>query len=74
MSFTQNRFGALLGEEETEIDKLGNNKPIEKKGEAQPPTRREQRRTGQRQPAGNFFLKKARFIFKTQKWLTEWFE
>lgn len=63
MSFTQNRFGALLGEEETEIDKLGNNKPIEKKGEPQPPTRREQRRTGQRQPAGKegfflFFLKK----------------
>lgn len=58
MSFTQNRFGALLGEEETEIDKLGNNKPIEKKGEPQPPTRREQRRTGQRQPAGKegFFL------------------
>lgn len=54
MSFTQNRFGALLGEEETEIDKLGNVKPVEKKGDAPPPTRREQRRatTGTRQPAG----------------------
>lgn len=56
MSFTQNRFGALLGEEETEIDKLGNIKPVEKKGDAPPPTRREQRRatTGTRQPAGKF--------------------
>lgn len=58
MSFTQNRFGALLGEEETEIDKLGNLKPVEKKGDAPPPTRREQRRatTGTRQPAGKFFF------------------
>ena len=58
MSFTQNRFGALLGEEETEIDKLGNIKPVEKKGDAQPPTRREQRRatTGTRQPAGKFLF------------------
>lgn len=52
MSFTQNRFGALLGEEETEIDKLGNLKPVEKKGDAGPPTRREVRRGGFRQPAG----------------------
>ncbi|KAI8051875.1 hypothetical protein BDF21DRAFT_498376 [Thamnidium elegans] len=51
MSFTQNRFGALLGEEETEIDKLGNVKPVEKKGDAGPPTRREVRRGGFRQPA-----------------------
>lgn len=57
MSFTQNRFGALLGEEETEIDKLGNIKPVEKKGDAPPPTRREQRRatTGTRQPAGKLY-------------------
>lgn len=52
MSFTQNRFGALLGEEETEIDKLGNVKPVEKKGDPQPPTRKEVRRGGFRQPAG----------------------
>lgn len=53
MSFSQNRFGVLLGEEETEIDKLGNIKPVEKKGDAPSPTRREQRRaaTGTRQPA-----------------------
>lgn len=62
MSFTQNRFGALLGEEETEIDKLGNIKPVEKKGDAQPPNRREQRRGAQRQPASKVFLfYKARF-------------
>jgi hypothetical protein len=68
MSFTQNRFGALLGEEETEIDKLGNIKPVEKKGDAQPPTRREQRRatTGTRQPAGKFL-----FFFLPQTFLHE---
>lgn len=52
MSFSQNRFNALLGDEETEVDKLGNVKPVEKKND-QPPTRRELRKTGQRQPAGN---------------------
>ena len=52
MSLSNNRFGALLGEEETEIDKLGNVKPIEKKDDGQAPTRREQRRGGQRQAAG----------------------
>ncbi|RCH91750.1 hypothetical protein CU098_010349, partial [Rhizopus stolonifer] len=51
MSFTHNRFGVLLGEEETEVDKLGNTKPVEKKGEPQPPTRRDLRRTSHRQPA-----------------------
>jgi hypothetical protein len=55
MSFTENRFGVLLGEEETEIDKLGNVKPVEKKDDGQPPTRREQRRGAQRQPAGKVF-------------------
>lgn len=62
MSFTQNRFGALLGEEETEIDKLGNVKPVEKKGDAQPPTRKEVRRGGFRQPAGKK-KKKRRVIY-----------
>jgi len=53
MSFIQNRFGALLGEEETEIDKLGNVKPVEKKDDGQQPNRRKQLRatTGTRQPA-----------------------
>ncbi|KAI8344958.1 hypothetical protein BD560DRAFT_411778 [Blakeslea trispora] len=51
MSFSQNRFDILLGDEETEVDKLGNTKPAEKKGDAQPPTRRDLRRAGQRQPA-----------------------
>ncbi|CAO3658192.1 unnamed protein product [Rhizopus stolonifer] len=48
MSSGTNRFAALLGEENTEIDKLGNNKPAEKKESDQPPTRREQRRTIQK--------------------------
>lgn len=51
MSFTQNRFTALSGDGETEVDKLGNVKPVEKKND-QPPTRRDLRKAGQRQPAG----------------------
>ncbi|KAG1180048.1 hypothetical protein G6F70_000770 [Rhizopus microsporus] len=48
MSFTPNRFAALLGDEEGEVDKLGNLKPAEKKDKDQPPTRREQRRINQK--------------------------
>lgn len=49
-----NRFAALLGDENTEVDKLGNVKPAEKKESDHPPTRREQRRTNQKRvPAGN---------------------
>ncbi|KAI8997073.1 hypothetical protein BDB01DRAFT_714016 [Pilobolus umbonatus] len=50
MSLASNRFVALLGDEDVEVDKLGNAKPIEKKTDSQP-TRRETRRTGIRQPA-----------------------
>jgi hypothetical protein len=52
MSFTANRFDALFGSEGTEVDKLGNVKPKEKKESDKLPTRRDLRRTGQRQPAG----------------------
>lgn len=53
MSFTPSRFAALLGDEEGEVDKLGNLKPAEKKDKDQPPTRREQRRINQKRvPAG----------------------
>lgn len=50
MSLTSNRFVALLGEDEVEVDNLGNAKPVEKKNDSQP-TRREARRNGHRQPA-----------------------
>jgi hypothetical protein len=68
MSFTANRFDALFGSEGTEVDKLGNVKPKEKKESDKPPTRRDLRRTGQRQPAGKnktkrvFFFEKKIFI------------
>ncbi|KAI7903017.1 uncharacterized protein BX663DRAFT_531112 [Cokeromyces recurvatus] len=48
MSYSQNRFNALLNEEETEIDKLGNTKPVQKKDNDKLPTRREMRRSSQR--------------------------
>ncbi|KAI9261102.1 hypothetical protein BY458DRAFT_557355, partial [Sporodiniella umbellata] len=48
MSFVANRFAALSGEESSEVDKLGNTKPLEKKESEQPPTRREQRRATQK--------------------------
>jgi plasminogen activator inhibitor 1 RNA-binding protein len=57
MSFAQNRFDALLGDEDTEVDKLGNVKPKEKKDADKPPTRRDVRRNGQRQPAGKNKIK-----------------
>ncbi|KAI9478506.1 MAG: hypothetical protein EXX96DRAFT_571174 [Benjaminiella poitrasii] len=48
MSYSQNRFNALLNEDETEVDKLGNIKPVEKKDNNKLPTRREAHRIGQR--------------------------